>query len=242
MCPLTKSEASDARNTAGPIRSSGVPQRAGGLGHDERIERVARSVGLTLAQRCGLGRRDVTRADAVALDVVFAVLRSDVAGQHLQSAFGCGVGRDGLAAQLRHHRADVDDLALALLDHRGDDGLRDDERAVEVDVDHLAELRGGHLDHRDALDDAGVVDEDVHDADLFFDLRHHGVHLLLAGHVADVAFGLDALGLVGGQAFVHQLLFDVVEDDFCALTCESRCQCESDAVRGARHERDLTFQ
>ena len=71
---------------------------------------------------------------------------------------------------------------------------------------------------------------------------HHGVHLLLAGHVADVAFGLDALGLVGGQAFVHQLLFDVVEDDFCALTCESRCQCESDAVRGARHERDLTFQ
>ena len=182
-------------DTAGPIRSSGVPQRAaGGFGHDERVERMARTVGLTLAQRSGLGRCDVARADAVALDVVLAVLRSDVAGQHLQTALGCGVCRHGLAAQLRHHRADVDDLAVALLDHRGDDGLRDDERTVEVDVDHLAELRGGHLDHRDALDDAGVVDEDVHHADLLFDLRYHGVHLLLVGHVADVAFGLDALG------------------------------------------------
>ena len=203
---------------------------------------MARTVGLTLAQRSGLGRCDVARADAVALDVVLAVLRSDVAGQHLQTALGCGVCRHGLAAQLRHHRADVDDLAVALLDHRGDDGLRDDERTVEVDVDHLAELCGGHFDHRDALDDAGVVDEDVHHADLLFDLRYHGVHLLLVGHVADVAFGLDALGLVGGQTFVHQLLFDVVEDDLSALACESRSQRESDAVRGARHERDLTFQ
>ena len=49
-------------------------------------------------------------------------------------------------------------------------------------------------------------------------------------------------GLVGGQTFVHQLLFDVVEDDLSALACESRSQRESDAVRGARHERDLTFK
>lgn len=88
----------------------------------------------------------------------------------------------------------------------------------------------------------GVVDEDVHHTDLLFDLRHHGVHLLFVRDVAYVAFGLDAFGLIGGQAFVHQFLFDVVEDDFCALAGESRRQSESDAVRGARYERYLTFQ
>ena len=62
---------------------------------------------------------------------------------------------------------------MALLDHRGDDGLRNDERSVQVNVDDLTELLGGHVAHRDALDDAGVVDQHIDVADLGSDLLDH---------------------------------------------------------------------
>src|SRR5699024_8762763 len=57
----------------------GAPARGGRLGDDELVERMAAAVGLALAQRRGLRRLDVARADAVALDVVLAVLGADVA-------------------------------------------------------------------------------------------------------------------------------------------------------------------
>ena len=67
-------------------------------------------------------------ADAVALDVVGAVLRSDVLGEHLQAALGSSVGGASLAAQLAHHGADVDNLATALFNHVGDNSLGHDAR------------------------------------------------------------------------------------------------------------------
>ncbi len=130
-------------------------------------------------------------------------------------------------------------LPATLLDHTGDHGFRHDERSVQVDVDHLAEFSGAHIHHRDALDDTGVVHQDIHRTQFLLDLGHQFIHLLLVGHVADVAFGVDTFLLVCSEPFVHELLFDVVERDFRACAGKSRCQCESDAVRGARYERDL---
>ena len=94
-----------------------APARCRSLGDDELVKRMTGAVRLTLAQRRGLRCRDVARSDAVALDVVLAVLGADVAGQHLQAALRRRVGGHGLAAQLAHHGADVDDLAVTLLDH-----------------------------------------------------------------------------------------------------------------------------
>ena len=55
-----------------------TPAGGGSLGDDEAVERVTAAVGLTLAQRCGLLCGDIAWADAVALDVVLAILRADV--------------------------------------------------------------------------------------------------------------------------------------------------------------------
>ena len=60
-----------------------------GLGNDELVEGMTAAVGLDLAQRCGLRGSDVAGSNAVALDVVCAVLRSDVLGEHLQAALRC---------------------------------------------------------------------------------------------------------------------------------------------------------
>ena len=200
------------------------------------------AVRLTFAQRRGLRGLDVARTDAVALDVRLAILGADVAGQHLQAALSRRVGGNGLTAQLAHHGADVDDLAVALFDHARNAGLGDDERRVQVNVDDLAEIGGAHLQHRDALDDAGVVDQNIDDADFLTDLGDGLLHRFLVGHVADIAVRLDALLFVSGQTLVDQLLIDIVEDDGRARRRIRAGDGEADAVRRAGDEGNLAFQ
>ena len=62
-----------------------------------------------------------------------------------------------------------------------------DEGSVQVNIDDLTELSSAHLGHGDALDDTGVVDQNVDVADFLGDLCHHGVDGVLIGNVADVA-------------------------------------------------------
>ena len=219
-----------------------APALSGGLGNDELVEGMAGAIGLDLAQGCGLRGGDVAGSDAVALDVVLAVLGGNVLGQHLQTALGSSVGGNSLTAQLAHHRADVDDLAAALLDHIGNDSLGNDEGSVQVHVNDLTELGSGHLDHRDALDDAGVVDQHVDVADLGGDLLDHLIDGVLVGDVADIAVGLDAGFPVGSQALVDQLLLDVVENDGGAAVRHGGGNGKADAVGCAGNQRDLTGQ
>ena len=46
---------------------------------------------------------------------------------------------------------------------------------VQVNVHHLTELGSGHLGHGDALDDAGIVDQNVDVADFLGDLDRKSV-------------------------------------------------------------------
>ena len=205
---------------------------------------MAAAVGLALPEGSGLGRGDVAGADAVALDVVLAVLGADVAGEHLQAALRGGVGAHGLAAELGHHRADVDDLALAALHHLGEHGGGDDERGDEVHVDDGLELGALHLVHRDTLDNAGVVHEDVDLAHLFVDLLHEGLHVVLLGHVAHVpVYVRDARFLIIVQAPLQRGLVDVVEDDVPdAGFDKSFGDVEADSVGSARDPGVLAFE
>ena len=84
---------------------------------------------------------------------------------------------------------DVDDLAAALFDHGRDHRLGHDKRPVEVDVDDLPEVLGGHLHHGDALDDAGVVHQNIDHAHLGLNFGHQLVYRVLAGNIAHVAVG-----------------------------------------------------
>ncbi len=45
-----------------------------------------------------------------------------------------GVSRNGFSAELAHHRTDIDNLAVSLFNHRGNDSLRHDKWCVEVNV------------------------------------------------------------------------------------------------------------
>ena len=200
------------------------------------------AVGLALAQRSGLRSGNVAGSYAVALDVVFAVLGADVAGEHLESALCGGVCGNGLTAELAHHGADVDDLAVALLDHAGDNCLGDDVGSDEVDIDDLTEVLCLHLEHRNALDDAGVVDKDVDGAEVALDVCDHLDDVLFIGNVAVVALGVDALFGIGLHSLFHVLLAAAVESDLCAAVCVCLGYRKADTVCRAGDQRNFAFK
>ncbi len=131
---------------------------------------------------------------------------------------------------------------MALLDHPGDDGLGADEGGVQVHVDDGTEVRRAHFDHGDALDDAGVVDQDVDGADFFLDLLDEGLHSGLVGHVAGVAVGLDALGGVSVDAHLGLFRVQVVENDGRAGGGEGFRDRKADAVGSAGDPGYFAFQ
>ena len=96
--------------------------------------------------------------------------------------------------------------------------------------------------HGDALDDAGVVDQNVDGPDFFLYLGYEGLYLSLVGHVADVAVCLDAQLSVGGESLLHQLGLDVVEYDGGSGLCVCRCDGEADSVGCAGYQRNLAFE
>ena len=203
---------------------------------------MAAAVRLDLTQGRGLRGGDVAGANAVALNVVLAVLGSNVFGQHLQAALGSSVSGNSLTAQFAHHGADVDDLAAALLDHVGDDGLGNDKGSVQVNINDLTELCSGHFAHGNALDDTGVVDQNVDVADFLGDLLDHGVDGVLVGNIADIAMGSDASLFVSGQTFINQFLLDIIENDGSAAVCHSGGDSKTDAVRSAGDQGNLAGQ
>ena len=200
------------------------------------------TVGLAFAQGSRLGSCDIAGAYGVALYVVAAVFRAYVAGKHFEAALCRRIRRYRFAAELAHHRADIYDFAVALFNHRGNDGLGNDEGRVEVYVDYLPEIGGRHLYHRYPLDYARIVDEYIDYPHFLFNFSHHLLHGGFVAHVADVAVGLYSVSLVRGEALVHKLLFQVAEDDFCARSGKSLCDGIADAVGAARNQGDFSVE
>ena len=205
---------------------------------------MSTAVRLTLTQRCCLRSSDVTRANAVALDIVASVLRADVARQHLQATFGGSVGADGLTTELTHHRADVDYLTFAAFHHLRQHCCADDVRCYQVNVNNLLEILPLHLMHRNTLDDTGVVDEDVNLPYLGMNFLHESLHGHFVRHVADITMYIaDTRCLIICQRFVDSFLTAGIEDNLTG-TGLSKCfgYSKTDAVACACDPGILAFQ
>ena len=191
-----------------------APACGRGLRHDKLIKRMTAAVRLTLAEGSRLGCGNVARSDAIALNVVLTIFRADIAGQHLQSALGSGIGGNSLTAQLTHHGADVDDLSVSLFDHVGNHGLGTDEWCIQVDIDHSAEIGCGHFNHRDSLNDTGIIDKNINDTDFFFDLANGFLDLIFLGHIADIALGFNTGLTIVFKPALKLSFTDIIENKF----------------------------
>src|SRR5262249_40023713 len=140
-------------------------------------------------------------------------------------------------------RAHVDDGAgapagLDLRDHPPRSGLVVEARVLERHTKHAVELGLRQVEADGAMDDAGIVDDNVEVAE-----RAAGFsdHVLGVARVADVG-GHEAglaertrLGLAGGGV-------DVGDGDARTLGDVTPCDREPDAVRGAGDDRDLVLE
>ena len=205
---------------------------------------MAGAVRLPFTQRSGLGRCNVAGADAVALDVVLSVFGADVAGEHLETALCSGVCAYGFTAQLTHHGADVDDLALTALHHFRHHGGAADVRAHKVYVYHPLEFGPGHLMHGDALDDTGVVHKNVNLADFLVDAFHKSLHGDFVGYVADIAVDIGDTGfLVSLKALFHGGLIGCIENDVLyACFHERLCNGKANSVRSTCNPGVFSFE
>ena len=167
----------------------------------------------------GHGGPDGAGVDGVDADVVAGEFYCGGLGEDADGAFGGVVG--GVA--LGDHAGDggdVDDGAAAGSAHVGDDGFGAEEDAFGVDGhDSIPGFFGGFFEVV-ALDDAGVVDEDVD----FAEVGEGGLDgAVPVGLDADVHFYEDGLAADVGDFFGDaEAVFDldVGEDDFGAFVGE----------------------
>ena len=137
------------------------------------------------------GGGDGAGSDVVDGDAERAELDGEVAHEHAHAALGRAVGGEVGEDHVLVDGADVDDAAgLFGVAQAADEGLGEEEGALEVDVEDGVVVLLGDVPEVGADLDAGVVDEDVAAAELLVGLVDQ---VLGVGDVGDVALDDDGL-------------------------------------------------
>src|SRR5437762_10432586 len=149
------------------------------------LKRLLDVLGQVLGQLGG----DVARRHGVDQHVA----RGQLLRHRLRKAEQAGLGGRvvGLpfVADQPHDAGDVDDAAPAALDHPARRELGEQERGLEVRIQHLVPVLLADPEQQVVLGEAGVVDEHVDRAEVLLDRRDQPLALGRLGDVAGVAAG-----------------------------------------------------
>ncbi len=195
--------------------SGGVPGRHAHHGVDPaRVDRVDPHAAVTELERRDLGH--AAHAELAGRVGDRAVLPGDAGG-----------------------RGDVDDGALAPLDHPGRHDLHAEKCADQVDADHALELRLGGFRQRLEEQHPGVVDQNVHAAELA-----HGIggHRFPACLVRDVVVAKERRAADRARQRLALAVEHVGDHHPGALGCEQPRGRLTHAARAARDDRHLAGQ
>ena len=183
-------------------------------------------------------------ADGIAGHAAGGVLQGRDLGEADDAVLGRHIGRLLGRAHQAVHRGHIDDAAPVGLLHGRQRQARGVKGAGQVDGDDGVPFVHRKVLHRRHMLDAGVVDQDVHPAELAGGVLHHVFDVGHAAHVGTVVGHLGAGCLAGGQHFgaggVH--ITETVQDDIGALAGEGFCNTEADAAGGASDEGRFAFE
>src|SRR5262249_42478398 len=183
---------------------------------------------------------DDARVQRVDIDVVGADLEGDGASEAAQRRLRGRVGRPVLVAGEAGRTADVHDLAVALLDHPGQDVLGRQEGAAQVHGDHLVEVVSLDLPHwsLDGPRDAGGVDQDVDAAECLARASDQTLDGRLVGDVGgdDDRAAAERLDLTGQP--LERRLLSARQRHARALTREREADIVAHPLGGPGHDRD----
>ncbi len=174
--------------------------------------------------------------NAVDGEIVAGSFFSEGFGEGDDAGLGGAVSHGVGVAFLAGDGGDVDDAAVVVTEHVGDDGAAAEEDAGEVDVEDLLPIFDGIVPCGViGASDAGVGDEDV-DAPVAGEGRLGGV--LDGGSAGDVngVSGDGSEGKGGGELclrVLQQVFVAIPEGDGCAGIKQARGDGEADALSGA---------
>jgi hypothetical protein len=128
---------------------------------------------------------------------------------------------DRLATDLTELRRDIDDAAVASVEHLTDERARAQKGAAEVRVDDAVPVIDRHVFDQRLGEDSGIVDEDVDPSESSERRVRHRPHTFLVTHIrldeqSRATVCPDAGEDLGGMYFFHF----VRDDEVGALTCE----------------------
>ena len=106
-------------------------------------------------------------------DVVAGQFAGQRQGEAHDSALGGGIMHRHFEHAHAGQRAEVDDRACLAADHAANECLGDQEHAFDVHVHHPVPVLLLDQRERHDLGDPGVVDQDVHRAEVLLDLLRH---------------------------------------------------------------------
>ena len=97
--------------------------------------------------------------------------------------------------------------------------------------------------HGNALDDTGIVYQNINLTHFLVNLLNEGLHLIFVCNVADISVSLDARLLVRSQTAVYKFLLDIIEYDVLdAGSMECLGNIETDTIRSACNPGVLAFK
>ena len=116
-----------------------------------------------------------------------------------------------------------------------------EEDAVEIDGNLPLPVGERHVDHGTREADPGIVDENIEPAEPCTGLGHDRLPVLLARHVVVVVLTLAPKSAQFAQQDLAFLVLQIGCDDLCALARQHQGCASSDAVGGAGHQSDFSF-
>src|SRR5215211_2528513 len=241
--PSHVQSAVDAVDLPGDVPRVGVGQELDHPGDLLRLAEAAhRDLGDHPAQGLlGHGRDhlsgDEARRHRVHRDPLTRRLQGQAVGQPEQPRLGRGVVGLADVALLPDHRADVDDPAVAAVQHVLEHRPAQVEGTRQVDVDHPVPVLHRHLADRAVDRDAGVVDQDIQLPVL---VQHLPDDPLAVGGNPDVAL-MDGRALVrGGELLGRVGAVGVADRHPGPPFGEPVADRQADPAGAASHKRDLT--
>ena len=139
-------------------------------------------------------------------------------------------------------RGDVDDPAVLPLEHVAADLARERERPDQVGLDHLAVIGRRGVDDVVAMDDAGIVHEDVDAAVLAHEGADLSLHAFLVGDVEDHGRRLALLARDRLHGRVEVFRGTAGAQHRGAGSGEGDRHVASEAPRRAGHQRDAVLE
>ena len=89
---------------------------------------------------------------------------------------------------------------MPFFNHAGDDCFGADKWRDQVNINDLCKIIDRHVSHRNALDDARVIDQNIDHADFFFDSGNQLGYSFLIRHIGNITVYVDSFFFICLQA------------------------------------------